>query len=288
GTVGANKNAIKIIGDNTDMYAQGYFSYDSKKSGGVTISHLRFGKHPITSTYLIDQADFIACHNQAYVNQYDVLEGLKDGGTFLLNCIWTPEELEDRLPAHMKRYIKEHNIDFYTINAIDIAREIGLGGRINMIMQAAFFKLANVIPIDEAVVYIKDAIKTTYGRKGDKIVEMNYTAVDRGLDSLVKIDVPDSWANAVDEKEEEEDVPEFIKNILQPMNSQKGDTLPVSAFVDAEDGTFPAGTTKYEKRGVAVSVPEWQIDNCIQCNQCSFVCPHADIRRFLDRKIVVL
>ncbi|HHW70427.1 MAG TPA: pyruvate:ferredoxin (flavodoxin) oxidoreductase [Clostridiales bacterium] len=281
GTVGANKNAIKIIGDNTDMYAQGYFSYDSKKSGGVTISHLRFGKHPITSTYLIDQADFIACHNQAYVNQYDVLEGLKDGGTFLLNCIWTPEELEDRLPAHMKRYIKEHNIDFYTINAIDIAREIGLGGRINMIMQAAFFKLANVIPIDEAVVYIKDAIKTTYGRKGDKIVEMNYTAVDRGLDSLVKIDVPDSWANAVDEKEEEEDVPEFIEKILRPMNSQKGDTLPVSAFVGAEDGTFPPGTSKYEKRGIAVTVPEWQIENCIQCNQCSFVCPHAAIRPFL-------
>ncbi len=281
GTVGANKNAIKIIGDNTDMYAQGYFAYDSKKSGGVTISHLRFGDHPITSTYLIDQADFIACHNQAYVNQYDVLEGLKDGGTFLLNCIWTPEELEDRLPAHMKRYIKEHNIDFYTINAIDIAREIGLGGRINMIMQAAFFKLANVIPIDKAVVYIKDAIKTTYGRKGDKVVEMNYAAVDRGLDSLVKIDVPDSWADAVDEDQETEDVPEFIKNILQPMNSQKGDTLPVSAFVDAEDGTFPAGTTKYEKRGVAVSVPEWQIDNCIQCNQCSFVCPHAAIRPFL-------
>ncbi len=281
GTVGANKNAIKIIGDNTDMYAQGYFAYDSKKSGGVTISHLRFGKHPITSTYLIDQADFIACHNQAYVNQYDVLEGLKDGGTFLLNCIWTPEELEDRLPAHMKRYIKEHNINFYTINAIDIAREIGLGGRINMIMQAAFFKLANVIPIDEAVVYIKDAIKTTYGRKGDKVVEMNYAAVDRGLDSLVKIDVPDSWANAVDEEEEVEDVPEFIKNILQPMNSQKGDSLPVSAFVGAEDGTFPAGTTKYEKRGIAVTVPEWQIENCIQCNQCSFVCPHAAIRPFL-------
>ncbi|MFU0800137.1 MAG: pyruvate:ferredoxin (flavodoxin) oxidoreductase [Xylanivirga thermophila] len=281
GTVGANKNAIKIIGDNTDMYAQGYFAYDSKKSGGVTMSHLRFGKKPITSTYLIDKADFIACHNQAYVHQYDVLEGLKDGGTFLLNCIWTTEELDEKLPAHIKKYIKEHNINFYTINAIKIAQEIGLGGRINMIMQAAFFKLANVIPIDDAVKYIKEAIKKTYGRKGDKVVNMNYEAVDKGLEALVKVDVPDAWANAVDQEENEENVPDFVKNIQRPMNSQKGDNLPVSAFVGAEDGTFPAGTTQYEKRGIAINVPEWQIENCIQCNQCAFVCPHAAIRPFL-------
>lgn len=282
GTVGANKNAIKIIGDNTDMYAQGYFSYDSKKSGGVTISHLRFGKKPIKSTYLIDEADFIACHNQSYVYKYDVLEGLRENGTFLLNCIWKPEELEKKLPAKVKRYLARKNINFYTVNAVDIAAEIGLGNRINMIMQAAFFKLANVIPIDDAVKYMKEAIKTTYGRKGDKVVQMNYEAVDRGLDSLVKIDVPASWADAEDEAVEEvKEVPEFIEKIAEPMNSQQGDKLPVSAFVGMEDGTFPPGTAQYEKRGIAVNVPEWQIDNCIQCNQCAFVCPHAAIRPFL-------
>jgi len=287
GTVGANKSAIKIIGDNTDLYAQGYFAYDSKKSGGVTISHLRFGKKPIKSTYLINSADYVACHNPSYVDKYDLLKGLKDGGTFLLNCIWSPEELEEKLPADMKRYIAEHNINFYTINAVDLAQEIGLGGRINMIMQAAFFKLTNVIPIEDAVKYLKDQIKKNYGKKGDEIVNMNYAAVDRALDALVKIDVPASWADAVDEvaatneMEIDEDKKEFVKNILETVNRQEGDSLPVSAFSGAEDGTFPVGTSKYEKRGIAVNVPEWQADKCIQCNQCSYVCPHAAIRPFL-------
>ncbi|NMA95115.1 MAG: pyruvate:ferredoxin (flavodoxin) oxidoreductase, partial [Clostridiales bacterium] len=281
GTVGANQNAIKIIGDETDMYAQGYFSYDSKKSGRLTVSHLRFGHKPITSTYLIDSADFVACHNQAYVNQYDMIGDLKDGGTFLLNCLWTPEELDYRLPAHLKREIKERNIKFYTINAIDIAGEIGLGGRINMIMQTAFFKLADIIPIDEAVEYIKEAIVNTYGRLGENVVKMNHEAVDRGLDSLVKIDVPESWADSEDEKEEKRDLPDFIRDIVEPMIRQEGDELPVSSFVGAEDGTFLPGTASFEKRGIAVTVPEWQIDNCIQCNQCSYVCPHAAIRPFL-------
>ncbi|MDK2985785.1 MAG: pyruvate-ferredoxin/flavodoxin oxidoreductase [Clostridia bacterium] len=287
GTVGANKSAIKIIGDNTDLYAQGYFAYDSKKSGGVTISHLRFGKKPIKSTYLINSADYVACHNPSYVDKYDLLKGLKDGGTFLLNCIWSPEELEEKLPADMKRYIAEHNINFYTINAVDLTQEIGLGGRINMIMQAAFFKLTNVIPIEDAVKYLKDQIKKNYGKKGDEIVNMNYAAVDRALDALVKIDVPASWADAADEvaatneMEIDEDKKEFVKNILETVNRQEGDSLPVSAFSGAEDGTFPVGTSKYEKRGIAVNVPEWQADKCIQCNQCSYVCPHAAIRPFL-------
>jgi len=281
GTVGANKSAIKIIGDNTDMYAQGYFSYDSKKSGGVTISHLRFGKKPIKSTYLIDEADFISCSKQSYVYQYDILEGLKDGGTFLLNCTWTEEELEEHLPASIKRYIAEHNINFYIINATKIAQEIGLGGRINMIMQSAFFKLSNVIPIEDAVKYLKDSIVKEYGRKGEDIVRMNYEAVDRGIDALVKVNVPESWKNAVDEKVEEKEVPDFIKNVVIPMNRQEGDKLPVSTFVGREDGSWPNGTSAYEKRGIAVFVPEWQIDKCIQCNQCAFVCPHAVIRPFL-------
>lgn len=281
GTVGANKSAIKIIGDNTDMYAQGYFSYDSKKSGGVTISHLRFGKKPIKSTYLIDEADFISCSKQSYVYQYDILEGLKDGGTFLLNCTWTEEELEEHLPASIKRYIAEHNINFYIINATKIAQEIGLGGRINMIMQSAFFKLSNVIPIEDAVKYLKDSIVKAYGRKGEDIVRMNYEAVDRGIDALVKVNVPESWKNAVDEKVEEKEVPDFIKNVVIPMNRQEGDKLPVSTFVGREDGSWPNGTSAYEKRGIAVFVPEWQIDKCIQCNQCAFVCPHAVIRPFL-------
>ena len=281
GTVGANKSAIKIIGDNTDMYAQGYFSYDSKKSGGVTVSHLRFGHKPIKSTYLIDEADFISCSKQSYVHQYNVLDGLKDGGTFLLNCTWTADELDKNLPASVKRYIAEHNINFYIINATKIAQEIGLGGRINMIMQAAFFKLSNVIPIEDAVKYLKDSIQKAYGRKGDEIVQMNYQAVDRGIDALVKVDVPESWKNAEDEKVEEKEVPEFIKNVVIPMNRQEGDKLPVSTFVGREDGSWPNGTSAYEKRGIAVLVPEWQIDNCIQCNQCAFVCPHAAIRPFL-------
>ncbi|QXM07148.1 pyruvate:ferredoxin (flavodoxin) oxidoreductase [Crassaminicella indica] len=283
GTVGANKSAIKIIGDNTDLYAQGYFAYDSKKSGGVTISHLRFGKKPIKSTYLISKADFVSCSTPAYVNQYDLLEGLRDGGTFLLNCRWTPEELEEKLPAKMKKYIAEHNIEFYTINAIDIAQKIGLGRRMNMIMQSAFFKLTNVIPLDDAIKYLKEAIVKSYGKKGEKIVNMNNEAVDQGINALVKIDVPASWADieVVEEAKETDEKPEFIKNVLEPINAQKGDSLPVSTFAGREDGTFPHGTAAYEKRGIAVNVPEWIKENCIQCNQCSFVCPHAAIRPIL-------
>ncbi len=283
GTVGANQSAIQIIGNNTDMYAQAYFSYDSKKSGGVTISHLRFGKQPIKSTYLIDQADFVACHNQGYVYQYDLVKGLKKGGTFLLNCIWSPEELEEKLPATLKKYIADNKIDFYTLNATKIAAEIGLGGRINMVMQSAFFKLAEVLPLEEAIKYLKQAIVDSYGLKGEKIVQMNYQAVDSGLESLVKIDVPANWSGAEDEAAATALVeePDFIKDILRPMTAQKGDSLPVSAFVDMPDGVFPLGTSKFEKRGVAVTVPEWNSDNCIQCNQCSYVCPHAAIRPFL-------
>lgn len=287
GTVGANKNSIKIIGDNTNLYAQGYFAYDSKKSGGLTVSHLRFGKNPIKSTYLITDADFVACHNQAYVRQYDLLKGLKKGGTFLLNCQWSEGELEERLPASMKRYLSQNNIDFYIIDATDIAAEIGLGSRINMIMQAAFFKLTKVIPIDDAVKYMKEAIKKTYGVKGEKIVQMNYQAVDRGIESLKKVKIPDSWKDAEEKEDtEKEDVskaqePDFIKNILRVMNRQEGDSIPVSAFIGSEDGTFPPGTAAYEKRGIAINVPEWQKDNCIQCNQCSYICPHAVIRPVL-------
>ncbi|ACL70827.1 pyruvate:ferredoxin (flavodoxin) oxidoreductase [Halothermothrix orenii] len=283
GTVGASKNAIKIIGDNTDMYAQGYFSYDSKKSGGVTVSHLRFGEKPIKSTYLVEEADYIACHKESYVDKFDVLEGLKDGGTFVLNCTWSKDELEEKLPARMKKYLAEHNIDFYIINAVDIASKVGLGGRINMIMLTAFFKLANIIPVDDAVKYLKDAIKKTYGHKGDKIVKMNWEAVDQALDALVKVDVPAEWANASDEAAatKEEELPEFVEKVVEPINKQKGDELPVSTFVGREDGTFPQGTAAYEKRGIAINVPEWQIDNCIQCNQCAMACPHAAIRPFL-------
>ncbi len=282
GTVGANKNAIKIIGDNTDLYAQGYFAYDSKKSGGLTVSHLRFGKHPIKSTYLITSADFVACHNQAYVRQYDLLKGLKKGGTFLMNCQWSAEELNERLPAGMKRYLSRNNIKFYIIDATDIAAEIGLGSRINMIMQAAFFKLAEVIPIDDAIKYIKEAIEKTYGAKGEKIVKMNYQAVDKGIEMLEKVKIPDDWKDALeDEDTAGAQEPDFIKNILRVMNRQEGDSIPVSAFIGAEDGTFPPGTAAYEKRGIAVNVPEWQKDKCIQCNQCSYVCPHAVIRPIL-------
>ncbi|NLY85690.1 MAG: pyruvate:ferredoxin (flavodoxin) oxidoreductase [Tissierellia bacterium] len=282
GTVGANKQAIKIIGDDTDMYAQGYFSYDSKKSGGVTISHLRFGHKPIKSTYLITDADFISCSKQSYVYQYDLLKGLKKGGTFLLNCTWNEEELDKNLPASMKRYIAENDINFYTIDATRIAREIGLGGRINMIMQSAFFKLSEVLPIEEAVEHLKKSIVEEYGTKGEEIVRMNYEAVDKGIEALVKVNVPESWKDAKDEEvEEKKDVPEFIKNVLEPMNRQEGDDLPVSAFVGREDGSFPHGTSAYEKRGIAVEVPHWIKENCIQCNQCSLVCPHAVIRPIL-------
>ncbi len=281
GTVGANKQAIKIIGDNTDLYAQGYFSYDSKKSGGVTISHLRFGKNRIQSTYLITEADFVACHNQAYVHQYDLLRGLKKGGNFVLNCIWNDEELEANLPASMKRYMAENDIQFYTIDATALAEGLGLGNRINMIMQSAFFKLAKVIPMEEAVGYLKESIEHAYGKKGEKIVQMNRAAVDAGENGLHKVAVPAAWKDAADEKEAKKDVPQFIEEVLAPMSRQEGDDLPVSAFKDRPDGTFPSGTSAYEKRGVAVNVPMWHSENCIQCNQCSFVCPHASIRPFL-------
>ncbi|MBQ5696071.1 MAG: pyruvate:ferredoxin (flavodoxin) oxidoreductase [Clostridium sp.] len=284
GTVGANKSAIKIIGDHTDMYAQGYFSYDSKKSGGITVSHLRFGKKPIKSPYLIDKADFIACHNQSYVYKYNVLDGIKKNGKFLLNTIWTPEELDEKLPANMKKTIAEKNIEFYTLNAVKIAQEIGLGGRINMIMQAAFFKIANIIPVDEAITYLKQAVITSYGKKGEKVVNMNNAAIDAGVEAIVKVDVPEDWLYAVDsEVSNIKEVPAFIKDIVNPMNRQEGFELPVSTFVKhgMEDGTFMAGTAAYEKRGIAINVPEWIPENCIQCNQCAVVCPHAAIRPFL-------
>ena len=282
GTVGANKNSIKIIGDHTDMYAQAYFSYDSKKSGGVTQSHLRFGKKPIRSTYLVKTADFVACHKQEYVNLYDMYSELNKGGTFLLNTEWPVDELDNHLPAAMKKYFAENDIKFYVINGTDIAREIGLGNRVNSVLQAAFFKLANIIPIDEAVEYMKAAIKKTYGKKGDAILNMNYAAVDQGTQKVVKVEVPESWKNAVDENAgAKKEVPEFIKNIVEPINAQKGDSLPVSAFKGREDGTFPQGTAAYEKRGVAVDLPKWDVTKCVQCNQCSFVCPHAAIRPFL-------
>ncbi len=281
GTVGANKSAIKIIGDHTDMYAQGYFAYDSKKSGGVTISHLRFGKQPIKSPYLINKADFVACHNQSYVNKYFVLDGLKKNGTFLLNTIWTPEEVAEHLPASYKRFLAENNIKFYTLNAVKIAQEVGLGGRINMIMQSAFFKLANIIPVEDAVKYLKDAVVTSYGKKGEKVVNMNHAAIDKGIDAIVEITVPAEWANAKDEVVEAKEVPAFIKNIVEPMNRLEGDKLPVSAFNGMEDGTFEQGTAAYEKRGIGINIPEWIADNCIQCNQCAYVCPHATIRPFL-------
>ena len=285
GTVGANKSAIKIIGDHTNMYAQGYFAYDSKKSGGITVSHLRFGKSPIKSHYEIDKADFIACHNQSYVYNYDVLKGLKNNGVFVLNTIWSEEELDKKLPAKIKRYIAENNIQFYTINAIKIAQEIGLGGRINMIMQSAFFKLANIIPIEDAVKYLKDAVVTSYGKKGEKVINMNFEAIDRGLESLVKINPKENWQNAEDDMLEEKiNVPKFVEEVCIPINKLEGSSIPVSTFIDAgaEDGTFMSGTTAFEKRGIAVNVPEWIPDKCIQCNQCSFVCPHAVIRPFLS------
>jgi pyruvate-ferredoxin/flavodoxin oxidoreductase len=285
GTVGANKSAIKIIGDNTNLYAQAYFSYDSKKSGGTTISHLRFGKKPIKSPYLILEADYIACHNKSFLYHYDLLKGLKKNGVFVLNCPWKEDELEEKIPASIRRYIAQNNINFYIIDAIGIAGDIGLGGRINMVMQAAFFKLANVIPVEDAVKYLKDSIEHIYGKKGDKIVEMNKTAVDRGIDALVKVNVSASWAAAAEEEAPVKDEPEFVKRIQRPMERHEGDELPVSAFSGMEDGSCPLGTTAYEKRGIAVLLPEWQIDKCIQCNQCSYICPHATVRPFLlDRE----
>ncbi|HOJ10267.1 MAG TPA: pyruvate:ferredoxin (flavodoxin) oxidoreductase [Clostridiales bacterium] len=293
GTVGANKSAIKIIGDNTDLYAQGYFSYDSKKSGGTTISHLRFGKKPIKSSYLIYNADYIACHNKSFIYHYDVLKGLKKKGTFVLNCPWKPEELDEKLPVSMKKYMVENDINFYIIDAIDIAEEIGLGNRINMIMQSAFFKLANVIPLDDAVRLLKESIEKTYGKKGKEIVNMNNEAVNRGIAALDKIHIPVSWAD-IDEavnknpisrittiKSEE---PDFVANIQIPIARHEGDELPVSAFNGMEDGSYPLGTTAYEKRGIAVFIPQWQMEKCIQCNRCSYVCPHATVRAFLLNK----
>ena len=284
GTVGANKNSIKIIGDHTDMYAQAYFAYDSKKSGGVTVSHLRFGHTPIHSTYLISKANFVACHNPSYITKYDMVEDLVDGGTFLLNCPWSAEELEERLPGKVKRFIAQHNIQFYTIDGIDIGRKLGLGTRINTVLQSAFFKLAKIIDEADAIKYMKDAATKSYGAKGDKVVKMNHDAIDEGAKAVVKVDVPASWANAADDATdakavgERKDLVDFVNNILIPANAQRGEKLPVSTFVGAEDGTFPQGSAAYEKRGIAVDTPCWIPDNCIQCNFCSYVCPHAVIR----------
>ena len=284
GTVGANKNSIKIIGDKTDMYAQGYFAYDSKKSGGVTISHLRFGDKPIKSTYYINKADFVACHNPSYIDKYDMVEDLKKGGSFLLNCSWDLDELNQRLPAKVKRFLAENDINFYTIDGIKIGKEIGLGGRINTILQAAFFNIAKIIPIEKAVEYMKDAATKSYGKKGEKVVAMNHAAIDRGVTDAVKVEIPADWKNAVDETVQEaavegrKEVVDFVNNILTPVNAQRGDALPVSAFVGMEDGTMPQGTAAYEKRGIAVDVPEWMPENCIQCNFCAYVCPHSVIR----------
>ena len=284
GTVGANKNSIKIIGDHTDMYAQAYFDYDSKKSGGVTISHLRFGKDPIRATYLINKADFVACHMPAYVRKYNMVQDLKDGGTFLLNTSWTAEELETQLPGQVKSYIAKHNIKFYTIDGFKIGKEIGLGGRINTILQSAFFKLANIIPADEAIQYMKDAATASYSKKGDDVVKMNHDAIEAGAKNIVEVQVPASWADAADEDlavkvtEGRPEVVEYVNNIQNAINSQTGNELPVSAFEKYVDGTLPAGSAAYEKRGVAIDVPEWNPDTCIQCNFCSYVCPHAAIR----------
>ena len=285
GTVGANKNSIKIIGDNTDMYAQAYFDYDSKKSGGVTMSHLRFGKKPIKSTYLIHKANFVACHNPSYVNKYNMVQELVDGGTFLLNCSWNMEGLEKHLPGQVKAFIADHNIKFYTIDGIKIGKEIGLGGRINTVLQSAFFKLASIIPEEEAIDLMKKAAKATYGRKGDKIVQMNYDAIDAGAKQVVEIEVPESWKSCEDEglftpevKGGKDDVVAFVKNIQSKVNAQEGNTLPVSTFTDYADGSTPSGSAAYEKRGIAVDIPVWQSENCIQCNRCAYVCPHAVIR----------
>ncbi|MCL2702448.1 MAG: pyruvate:ferredoxin (flavodoxin) oxidoreductase [Defluviitaleaceae bacterium] len=282
GTVGANTNSIRIIGDHTDMYAQAYFSYDSKKSGGVTQSHLRFGKKPIRSPYLVKTADFVACHNQSYIDKYDMIRDLKEGGTFLLNCMWSPEELEDKLPGAVKRAIASKKIKFYTIDATTIARSIGLGNRVNTTLQSAFFKLADIIPIDEAVKFMKDEIAHTYIKRGENVVKMNCEAVDRGLDGFVQVKVPAEWANAPDTKFGAPEVDdEFVQNVAFRMNYLHGESLPVSTFKGREDGSFPMGTSQYEKRSIAVDIPRWIPENCIQCNQCSYVCPHATIRPFL-------
>lgn len=284
GTVGASKNSIKIIGDNTDMYAQAYFDYDSKKSGGVTVSHLRFGKTPIKSTYLIKHADFVACHNPSYLNKYDMVQDLKEGGTFLLNCDWDMKGLEENLPGKIKKHIADNNIKFYVIDGLGIAKETGLGGRINTILQSAFFKLSNILPEEKAIELMKKAVKDTYGKKGDDIVQMNYNAIDKGAEGVVKVDVPESWKNAeIDDLKktvtgDRKDAVDFVNNIQTYVNSYKGNSLPVSAFLPYADGTTPSGTSAFEKRGIATEVPEWIPENCIQCNFCSYVCPHAVIR----------
>ncbi|NLF20695.1 MAG: pyruvate:ferredoxin (flavodoxin) oxidoreductase [Clostridiaceae bacterium] len=281
GTVGANKNSIKIIGDHTDKYVQAYFTYDSKKSGGVTISDLRFGDEPIRATYLVNAADFVSCSNQAYVDKYDMLAALKKGGTFLLNCNWSPEEVGEHLPAKYKRFMAKNGIKFYTIDAVRIAAEIGLGNRTNTVMQSAFFKLSNIIPAEAAADYMKKAALKSYGSKGEDIVKMNYAAIDAGVDNIVQIDVPAEWANAEDGAPVVREVPDWVKNVADVMNAQLGDSLPVSAFLDNVDGTLPQDTAKYEKRGISSIVPHWIPENCIQCNQCAYVCPHAVIRPFL-------
>ena len=283
GTVGANKNSIKIIGDNTDMYAQGYFAYDSKKSGGLTVSHLRFGKTPIKSTYYISKADFVACHNPSYVDKYDIVDDLKEGGSFLLNCPWDTEELSERLPGKMKKILAERHINFYTIDGIKIGKEIGLGGRINTVLQSAFFKIADIIPADKAKELMKAAAKKSYMKKGQAIVDMNYAAINRGMEDLKKVEIPADWANAVDNSvadkaEGNGALVEYVNEILKPVNAYKGNKLPVSTFMDHVDGTAPNGSAAYEKRGIAVDVPEWNPENCIQCNRCAIVCPHAVIR----------
>ena len=284
GTVGANKNSIKIIGDHTPMYAQAYFDYDSKKSGGVTISHLRFGNTPIKSTYLVEKADFVACHSPSYITKYDMVQDLKDGGTFLLNSEWTPEDIAEHLPGQVKRYMAEHNINFYMIDGIKIGREIGLGKRINTVLQSAFFRLANIIPTDEAIKYMKEKALASYAKKGDDIVQMNYKAIDAGAEALVKVEIPEDWKNCPDEDFSkvatvgDQKVLDYVNNIQKKVNACKGDSLTVADFKDYADGEMPQGTAAYEKRGIAVDVPVWKHDNCIQCNQCAFVCPHAVIR----------
>ncbi len=279
GTVGANKNSIKIIGDHTDLYAQAYFSYDSKKSGGITVSHLRFGKKPIKSTYLINKANFVACHNPSYVDKYDIVEDIVPGGSFLLNCAWTDEELTEKLPGKMKKYIAENNINFYTIDAIGIAKKLGLGNKTSIVLQSAFFKISNVIPFDDAVGYMKDAVVKSFGAKGEKIVNMNHAAITEGSENIHKVNVPDSWKNATEEvARDTKDLPDFVREIQMPCNAQRGDKLAVSKFMGMVDGHMPQGTSAYEKRGIAVDVPVWDVTKCIQCNQCSTVCPHAVIR----------
>ena len=286
GTVGANKNSVKIIGDNTEKYVQAYFQYDSKKSGGITISHLRFGDEEIKSSYYVRQADFVACHNPSYLEKYKMAEELKSGGTFLLNCSWNDEQLEEKLPANVRKYIAENNINFYICDAVTIARKLGLKGRTNTVLQAAFFKLTDTMPIDEAVKHMKESIKKTYGNKGEKIVDMNCLAVDAGIENVRKVEVPDSWKNALSESKDskiegrDKIHTNYINNILKPTNAMEGDKIPVSAFLDNADGSIPSGTAAYEKRGIAVEIPSWDSSKCIQCNLCSYVCPHGVIRPF--------